>query len=84
MELSNKAKTELREVLRKAYGEDFDLSLSDEEVCEIGDLLLTVLAEGLKHKIANPELFTTKCVSNSGFSVKTCKKSKKLFLEQRV
>lgn len=57
--LSNKAKSELRDILRKTYGEDFSLSLSDEEVGEIGELLLTVLAEGLKHKIANPELFTT-------------------------
>ena len=56
--LSSKAQSDLREVLRKTYGEDFCLSLSDEEVCEIGDLLLTVLAEGLKHKIANPELLT--------------------------
>lgn len=56
--LSQKAKSDLRIILRKSYGEDFEVALSDEEVGEIGDLLLTVLAEGLKLKIANPELFT--------------------------
>lgn len=58
MQLSLKAKSDLRTILRKSYGKDFEVALSDQEVVEIGELLLTILAEGLKHKIANPELFT--------------------------
>ena len=56
LNLSTQAKLDLRNVLRKSYGVDFEVSLSDEEVNEIGDLLLTVLAESLKLKIVNPEL----------------------------
>ncbi len=56
MNLSTQAKLDLRNVLRKSYGVDFEVSLSDEEVNEIGDLLLNVLAESLKLKIVSPEL----------------------------
>lgn len=53
MELSIQAIKELRIVLSKSYGSDFEVSLSDEEVNEIGDLLLNILAEGLKIKNTN-------------------------------
>ena len=58
MFLSKPAIEDLRIKLRKSYGSDFDLSISDEEVTEIGILLLTIFAEGLKHKVAYPELST--------------------------
>lgn len=48
--LNNTAKLELRYNLQKIYGADFEASLSDEEVNEIGDLLLNILAETLKIK----------------------------------
>lgn len=51
MKLSAHAIKDLRISLRKSYGESFDLSLSDEQVNNIGLLLLTGLAEGLKLKI---------------------------------
>ncbi len=54
MSLSSNAIQDLRLTLRKSYGEDFDVVLSDEEVNEIGELLLTILAEGLKQKITFP------------------------------
>ncbi len=50
MDLSKQAKTDLRKTIRKSYGEDFEVSLSDEEVTEIGELLLNILAESLKIK----------------------------------
>lgn len=58
MELSIQAIKELRIVLSKSYGKDFEVSLSDEEVNEIGDLLLNILAGSLKRRIrvAIPEL----------------------------
>lgn len=51
MELSEKALKDLRIALQKTYGEDFDASLSKEEVNQIGDLILTILAESLKMKV---------------------------------
>lgn len=39
---------DLKEILRKSYGEDFGNDLTDEEFEEIGMLILTILAEGLK------------------------------------
>ncbi len=48
--ISNTAKLELRKNLQKIYGDDFEASLSEEEVNEIGDLLLNILAESLKIK----------------------------------
>jgi hypothetical protein len=56
MQLSDKAIQDLKSELMNKYGCTFDLS--DEEVNEIGCLLLTILAESLKMKIANPELPT--------------------------
>jgi hypothetical protein len=37
--------------LRKSYGDNFDADLNDEEISEIGELLLVALAEGLKMKV---------------------------------
>lgn len=51
MTLSLKAIRDLRIALRKSYGESFDLLLSDEQIDNIGLLLLTGLVEGLKLKI---------------------------------
>lgn len=56
--LSNTAIRELRNSLQKSYGADFSAVLTDEEINEIGVLLLNVLAESLKMKIVNPELST--------------------------
>lgn len=54
--LNKKVKLNLRNILRKSYGGDFESSLSDEEVKEIGDLLLTVFEESLKMKIKRSSL----------------------------
>ncbi len=53
MELSSNAIKDLRIVLSKSYGSDFEVSLSNEEVNEIGDLLLNILAESLRININN-------------------------------
>lgn len=50
MQLSVLAIKELRDAIQKTHGLDFEMSLSDEEVNEIGDLLLNILAESLKIK----------------------------------
>jgi len=50
MQLSDKAIKDLRLALQNSYGVDFEVSLSDEEVNRIGDLLLNILAESLKMK----------------------------------
>ena len=50
MKLSKKAKEDLREVLRKEIGLKATSKMNDEDLNTIGDLLLTVLAEGLKLK----------------------------------
>lgn len=51
MELSAKAILDLRQALRKSYGDNFDAELNDQEISEIGELLLVALAEGLKLKV---------------------------------
>ncbi|GEM_PF-5159244 len=51
MQLSKKAVEDLRVVLIQSYGKDFEVFLSNEEVEEIGSLLLTILAESLKMKV---------------------------------
>ncbi len=61
LNLSNKAIEDLRIALRKSYGVDFESRLSDEEIRDIGDLLITILVEKLKLDIANPELLTKSC-----------------------
>ena len=53
--LSQKSLIDLKETLRRSYGENFGNDLTDEEFEEIGILLLTVLAEGLKTKIRNEQ-----------------------------
>ena len=58
MELSNEAKKDLRIALQKSYGVDFLNKLSEEEIDEIGSLVLTTRRELLKMKVANPELLT--------------------------
>ncbi len=58
MKISNKALKELRLVLEKSYGKELNDSLSDEEVNEIGELLLTILAESLKMKMHEKEKST--------------------------
>ena len=50
MNLSKQAKIDLRKAIGKSYGKDFENNLSDEEVAEIGELLLNILAESLKIK----------------------------------
>lgn len=50
MNLTTKAIKDLRTAIENSYGVDFASSLSDEEVNEIGDLLLNILAESLKIK----------------------------------
>jgi hypothetical protein len=51
MNLSNKALTELRNVLRNEYGEVFVNALSEEELDQLGQLFLEIMAQGLKLKI---------------------------------
>lgn len=51
MQLSTEAIKDLRTAMDTSYGEGFSRQLNDEEVNEIGDLLLTALAEGLKLKM---------------------------------
>lgn len=58
MKLTVSAIKDLRGALQKSYGDDFDVVLSDEEIENIGLLLLTCLVESLKLEIVNPELFT--------------------------
>lgn len=48
MQLSGKAIQDLRIALQKSYGVNLEVSLSDEEVNHIGNLLLNILAESLK------------------------------------
>ncbi|HLP86704.1 MAG TPA: hypothetical protein VK153_02400 [Candidatus Paceibacterota bacterium] len=55
MNLSIQAIKDLRIALRKSYGEYFEMSLSDEEVNEIGYLVLNIFAESLKIKKPNLE-----------------------------
>ncbi len=50
MELSKKAKKDLQRVLVKEIGPKATKKMSDKDLNTIGDLLLTVLAEGLKLK----------------------------------
>ena len=53
MKLSSKALTELREVLRKDYGELFESALSDEDVNHLGIFFLEISIQGLKLKMQN-------------------------------
>lgn len=55
MQLTQQAISDLRKSLESSLGSDFILNFSDEYVNEIGLLLLTILAEGLKLKVSNSE-----------------------------
>ncbi len=46
--LSSDAVNNLRITLRKSYGADFDVELTDEHINSIGVLILTSLVESLK------------------------------------
>lgn len=50
MNLTTQAIKDLRNAIQKTYGLDFEKSLTNEEVNEIGDLLLNILAGSLKIK----------------------------------
>ncbi len=50
VQLSDKSIKDLRSLLRKSYGADFGVTLSDEDLQEIGKALLVVTAEHLKVK----------------------------------
>lgn len=50
--MSKEAIKDLRTALQTSYGEDFDVEMTDEEINEVGELLLNILAEGLKLKIS--------------------------------
>jgi hypothetical protein len=58
--LSQKAINDLRSCFRKSYGEDFDTSLNDDQISNLGVLILTGLVESLKMEIVSPELFAPK------------------------
>ena len=60
MVLSSNAIQDLRLALRKSYGADFDIKLSNEQVNHIGVLVLTGLVESLKMEIVSPKLFIAK------------------------
>lgn len=49
--LSNEAIKDLRVALRTSYGDNFDCDFSDEEISEIGEVLLAILAGSLKIKM---------------------------------
>ncbi len=67
MRLSYVALKDLRIALRKSYGENFDVDMTDEQINHIGVLVLTGLVESFKLEITNPELFTpSDVVGNSG------------------
>ena len=51
MQLSKKSLTDLRNILLKEYGENFNNKLNDEELNEIGEMLLVVTGEALKLKV---------------------------------
>jgi len=48
MTFSDKAINDLRKALNKSYGDGFDACFNDQEISEIGELVLTVLSEELK------------------------------------
>lgn len=48
MKLSAQAIIDLRIALRKSYGDDFDIDMTDEQINNLGVLVLTGLVESLK------------------------------------
>jgi hypothetical protein len=59
MQLSKESLTDLRSRLIKSYGQELSDKLNDEELNEIGNLLLTVLSESLKLKVTQESLKTS-------------------------
>jgi hypothetical protein len=59
MQLSKQSLTDLRSRLINSYGQELSGKLNDEELNEIGNLLLTILSEGLKLKVRQESLKTT-------------------------
>jgi hypothetical protein len=55
MVLSKQTKINLRKAIKESYGKELEATLPDEEVTEIGELLLNILAESLKIKIYEKE-----------------------------
>ena len=53
MALSDVAKRDLMEVLRKEFGPERAKKYSDEDLNKVGLLLLNILAESLKMKVVN-------------------------------
>ena len=53
LKLSNNAIQDLRSKLQLQFGEAIESSLSDQEVNDIGSLLLNILAESLKLESTN-------------------------------
>jgi len=51
MQLSKYAIEDLRKTLINLFGEEFCIAFDDDALQEIGDLLLTSLAESLKQKV---------------------------------
>ncbi len=56
MQLSKESLADLRSRLIKNYGQELSDKLNDEELNEIGNLLLTVLSESLKLKVQQESL----------------------------
>lgn len=56
MELSGKAKIELRKVLEKEIGLEKTKDFSDAELNEIGVLLLNIFVENLKIRFIDPSI----------------------------
>lgn len=54
--LSNQAITDLRVALRSSYGNDFDSNFSDDEISEIGEAFLAMLAGSLKIKMRSKKV----------------------------
>jgi hypothetical protein len=53
MQLSAKALTELKEILRKNKGEDFVRVLTDDDLNHIGLFYLEITVQGLKLRVKN-------------------------------
>jgi hypothetical protein len=53
LRLSNLAIQDLRVTLRKIYGDTFDTNLTDDEINQIGVLLLSLYMTGLKKSTKN-------------------------------
>lgn len=59
MQLSKKSLVDLRSRLINNYGQELSDKLNDEELNEIGNLLLIVLSEALKLKVQQESIKTS-------------------------